>query len=83
MAVVKAGETVDITERGKIISRIVPVDPVHDARARLIAAGRLCPADAGHADLLATVRRRLAAEPVDTESRGTTTLIEMRDGERY
>ncbi|SEG86012.1 Antitoxin component of toxin-antitoxin stability system, DNA-binding transcriptional repressor [Thermomonospora echinospora] len=83
MAVVKAGETVDITERGKIIGRIVPVDPVHDVRARMIAEGRMRPATAGRAALLAAVRRRLAAEPVDAASRGTAALLEMRDDERY
>jgi antitoxin (DNA-binding transcriptional repressor) of toxin-antitoxin stability system len=83
MALVKAGEAIDITERGKIIGRIVPVDPMHDARARLIAEGRMHPATAGRAAVLAAVRRRSAIEPVDAESHGTTALLEMRDDERY
>lgn len=82
MAVVKAGETVDITERGKIIGRIVPVNPANDVRARLIAEARMRPALAGHSALLATVRRRLAVESADADNRGTAALIEMRDDER-
>lgn len=83
MAVVKAGETLDITERGKIIGRIVPVDPAHDLRARMIAEGRMRAAAAGRAALLAGIRRRVATEPVDESNRATAALLEMRDEERY
>lgn len=82
LALVKAGETVDITERGKIIGRIVPVDPARDVRARLIAEGRMRPAAAGRAALLAGLRRRLAAGPVDAGNRATAALLVMREDER-
>jgi prevent-host-death family protein len=41
---VKAGETVEVTERGRLIALLVPPDPARDARERLIAEGRLIPA---------------------------------------
>jgi antitoxin (DNA-binding transcriptional repressor) of toxin-antitoxin stability system len=83
MALVKAGETVDITERGKVIGRIVPVDPTHDVRARLVAEGRMRPSTRSRADLLADLDRRLAQEPVDEASRGSAALQQLRDDERY
>ncbi|KZM69829.1 type II toxin-antitoxin system Phd/YefM family antitoxin [Nocardia terpenica] len=83
LALVKAGETVDITERGTVIGRIVPVDPARDARARMTADGRMRPASRGRADLLADLRRRLDRAPADDASRVGTALQELRDGERY
>ncbi|WP_067861564.1 type II toxin-antitoxin system Phd/YefM family antitoxin [Nocardia shimofusensis] len=83
LALVKAGESVDITERGTIIGRIVPVDPVHDVRVRLTAAGRIRPASRGRSDLLAELRRRLAQAPADGVGRGSAALQDLRDGERY
>lgn len=80
---VKAGETVEITERGTVIGRIVPATPGDDVRARLIAQGRLKSATGGRDALLASLGRRLAAEPVDDESSGTAALLAMRDDERY
>jgi len=41
---VKSGETVEVTERGRLIALIVPPDAARDARERLIADGRLIPA---------------------------------------
>jgi prevent-host-death family protein len=41
---VKSGETVEVTERGRLIALLVPPDPARDARERLIAEGRLIPA---------------------------------------
>ncbi len=41
---VKSGETVEVTERGRLIALLVPPEPARDARERLIAAGRLIPA---------------------------------------
>jgi len=41
---VKSGETVEVTERGRLIALLVPPDPARDARERLIADGRLTPA---------------------------------------
>lgn len=83
MAPVKAGDTVDITERGKVIGRIVPVDPSHEVRARLIAEGRMRPSTRSRADLLADLDRQLAQEPVDQQARGSAALQQLRDDERY
>lgn len=44
LARVKAGASFGITERGRMIARIVPVDPDEDLRATLIASGALAPA---------------------------------------
>lgn len=41
---VKLGETVEVTERGKLVALLVPPDPARGARERLIADGRLIPA---------------------------------------
>lgn len=40
---VKAGETVEVTERGKLVALLVPPHPATGARERLVAAGRLLP----------------------------------------
>ncbi len=42
---VKAGETVEVTERGELVALLVPPLPATTARERLIASGRLVPAD--------------------------------------
>lgn len=44
LARVKAGASIAITERGRLIARIVPVDPDEDLRTTLIASGALAPA---------------------------------------
>jgi prevent-host-death family protein len=44
---VKAGETVEVTERGRLVALIVPAEPARAARERLIAEGRLIPATGG------------------------------------
>lgn len=41
---VKAGETVEVTERGTLIALLTPPDPAVTARERLIAEGKLIPA---------------------------------------
>lgn len=41
---VKAGESVEVTERGQLIALLVPPDPAKTARERLISEGRLLPA---------------------------------------
>jgi prevent-host-death family protein len=43
---VKAGETVEVTERGRLVALLVPPGPGASARERLIAAGQLIPAAA-------------------------------------
>lgn len=44
LALVKVGETVEVTERGKLIAILAPPGGERSARERLIAAGRLIPA---------------------------------------
>lgn len=44
LARVKAGETVEVTERGSLIALLSPPSPDRSARDRLIAAGKLIPA---------------------------------------
>jgi prevent-host-death family protein len=44
LARVKAGETVEVTERGALIALLTPPSPAESARDRLIAAGKLIPA---------------------------------------
>ncbi|MFI6170104.1 type II toxin-antitoxin system Phd/YefM family antitoxin [Nocardia sp. NPDC051052] len=83
LALVKAGETIEITERGKVIGRIVPVDAERDIRAKMLAEGRMRPATRGRADLLADVRRRLVTAPADPADRASTALRALRDDERY
>ena len=41
---VKSGETVQVTERGRLVALIVPPEPARAARERLIGEGRLIPA---------------------------------------
>lgn len=44
LAQVKAGQTVEVTERGELIALLVPPGAGQRSRERLIAAGRLIPA---------------------------------------
>ena len=46
LALVKAGETVEVTERGELVAVLSPPSPAVTARERLIAEGRLIPAAA-------------------------------------
>lgn len=41
---VKAGETVEVTERGRLVALLVPPAPGATGREHLIAAGQLMPA---------------------------------------
>jgi prevent-host-death family protein len=41
---VKAGEVVEVTQRGKLIALLVSPSPTHSERDRLVSAGRLAPA---------------------------------------
>lgn len=41
---VKAGETVEVTERGRLVALLVPPGPAISARERLVASGQLIPA---------------------------------------
>jgi prevent-host-death family protein len=44
LARVKAGETVEVTERGVLVAVLAPPSPPASARDRLVAEGRLVPA---------------------------------------
>jgi prevent-host-death family protein len=44
LARVKAGETIEVTERGRLIALLVPPNTEQTARERLIAAGQIAPA---------------------------------------
>lgn len=57
---VKAGETVEVTERGELVALLVPPSPAATARERLISSRRIVPA----AQPFQLPRRRAAA--VDT-----------------
>lgn len=46
LARVKAGETVEVTERGRLVALLVPPGPAEGPRDQLIAEGRLVPASA-------------------------------------
>lgn len=44
LALVKAGQTVEVTERGTLIALLTPPQGWQTARDRLVAAGRVIPA---------------------------------------
>lgn len=44
LALVKAGQSVEVTERGNLVAVLAPPHPAERARDRLIAVGRLIPA---------------------------------------
>ena len=66
---VKAGETVEVTERGRLVARLVPPDPAAGPRERLIATGRLLPS---------SEPLRLPQRVSASEDSGTV-LAELRD----
>jgi prevent-host-death family protein len=73
------GETVDITNRGRLVARLVPARDVESPLERLIAAGILRPAeDPGSL---------LDIEPAPPVPEGQPTaseiLLQMREEERY
>lgn len=74
LARVKDGEEIDVTERGVVVARLVPVQghPLSD----LIATGALQPARR-HA------RPPRPTGPVRTDSEAGETVRSMRDDERY
>jgi prevent-host-death family protein len=72
---VKAGEVVEVTERGKLIALLVSPNSAAAARHRLIAAGRLVPATSA---LQMPSRRHV----VRKEKTASKTLTELRE-ERF
>ena len=51
IAKAKAGLTIQITDRGRPVARLVPLTPVEQARDKLIAEGQLIPATASRVPL--------------------------------
>jgi prevent-host-death family protein len=73
------GQTVDITNRGRLVARLVPAEEAESPLERLIAAGVLRPAqDPGNL---------LDIEPAPPVPEGQPTvseiLLQMREEERY
>ena len=71
LARVKAGEVVEVTERGKLVALLVSPIPAVSARDQLIASGRLVPAKTA---FQLPDRRRVAGG----EATGTQVLTEQR-----
>ena len=44
LALVKAGETVEVTERGELVALLTPPGAARSTRDRLVSSGRLIPA---------------------------------------
>jgi prevent-host-death family protein len=76
---VEKGQTVDITNRGRLVARLVPARDVESPLERLIAAGILQPAE-DPGSLL-----DIEPAPAVPEGRPTASeiLLKMREEERY
>lgn len=74
LALVKRGQTVEVTERGRLVALLTPPDNGSTTRDRLVAEGRLLPAS----DRTGRVR---APQPVDVGA-GEPTNQELLDAER-
>jgi prevent-host-death family protein len=70
IARVKAGETIEVTERGVLVALLTPRRPAEGARERLIAEGRLLPADGP---------RHFPARPIVDGLSAQAVLDEMRE----
>ena len=71
---VEAGETVEVTDRGRLVALLVPPSPAQTARERLIAQGRLIPGS-GNGRLPA----RPLLEPPSGAPPSEDVISEMRD----
>jgi prevent-host-death family protein len=69
---VKAGEVIEVTERGKLVALLVSPTPAVAVRDRLIASGRLVPAKSA---FRLPVRRRQVG---NVERTATEVLTELR-----
>lgn len=72
LARVKAGETVEVTERGSLVALLTPPRPGDSARERLIAEGKLIPAT-GSLNL---------PEPVHVEGPSTGEVLDDQRADR-
>jgi prevent-host-death family protein len=70
--VVKAGGTVEVTERGHLVALLVPPSPARSARDRLVVSGRLLPARGPFRlpPRCASARRKKTASEALAETRG-------------
>jgi prevent-host-death family protein len=78
LALVKAGQTVEITDRGTLVARLVPAEPALTGRDRLIADGLLLPAENPTGQLLRGRPMTLAPGSPSTQEM----LDEMREDTR-
>ncbi|MGH7609294.1 MAG: type II toxin-antitoxin system Phd/YefM family antitoxin [Candidatus Dormibacteria bacterium] len=69
---VKAGERIEVTERGRLVALLVSPDPGRSARDRLILEGRLVPASQPF-----TLPSRLG--PADPHSGASSALEDLRE----
>ncbi len=74
LALVKAGETVEVTERGQLVALLAPPGRARNTRDQLVASGRLVPATSPNGRL-----RSPCPVPVAT---GEPTNQELLDAER-
>ena len=76
LARVSGGETIEITDRGHPVARLVPVGDDRSSLAKLVAAGRaVAPTSTGRVPL----PPKLGEDNVDVAA----TLASMRDEERW
>lgn len=76
IAMVKNGETVEVTERGQLVARLVPAPRTGTTLDQLVAAGRVTPATASWHELPPPEG---AEERVDVADE----LATVREQERY
>ena len=74
---VKAGVSLEVTERGEPVARLVPAPTGNDVLDRLIADGKVRPARGRLSDLPPPEPLRPGERPL------SEILKEMRDGERF
>jgi prevent-host-death family protein len=74
LALVKAGETVEVTERGELVALLAPPGGARNTRDRLVASGRLIPATSPSG-------RLRSPRPVPVAA-GEPTNQDLLDGER-
>lgn len=74
LALVKAGQTVEVTERGELVAVLAPPGSERSQRDRLVAAGRLIPAPS-------PTGRLRSARPVPVAA-GEPSNQELLDAER-
>ena len=72
---VKAGETVEVTQRGELVAMLVPPHPAASARDRLVASGQLIPATS-------PFRAPRRVSPRSGQPETATALDELREDRR-